>query len=296
MSGIGGALSGLTGLAGSIFDYNRSSNAANQSQGYYDQMASAAQAQTGLSQKQAQLAREQWDRYQSLYGPLEEDMAREYRSDMGLYRPLKQAQVTDAVKDISLYRPLKEAVVNDSLDRMARLRPVEEALTQEALEGVNPDIPGAMGRASANVRSSFAKEREAGHRKAESLGLDPAMTEYMDRLAGLDATAAEASARTLAAEREQDRARDQTQALRSAVLGLGSTPSTYYSGGLRTPSYSLPSDTSDDAMRLYSAAASGLGNAAGRYASLGSQLGSLSDARLRSGYGLLNNALSSFSW
>ena len=216
-------------------------DASDMSQGYYDQMASAAQAQTGISQNQAKLAREQWERYKSLYGPAETDMVREYRNDISLYRPLKQTQVEDAIKDLSLYRPLKEAMVNDSMARLARLRPIEEQLARDAVEGVQPDVAGAMSRASADVHSSFAKQHAADKRRTMGLGLDPAMGAYMDRLGGLDEAAAEASARTLAAERERDRARDQTLALRSSALGLRSLPSISYSGGLGTPTYGLPS-------------------------------------------------------
>jgi hypothetical protein len=293
MSGIGGALSGLTGLAGSIFNYNQAMDAASQSQAYYNQMASATNAQTGISRTQSQLAQEQWDRYKSLYGPAEEATVAEYGRDMALYRPLKEQQVESALKDLQLYQPLKETMVHDAMDRMSRLHPVEEVLTSQALEGIRADVPAAMSRASADVKNSFAQEREASRRQTEGLGLDPAMTAYMDRLGGLEEAAAVASARTRAAEDEEDRAWEQTLALRNTALGLQSTPTTSYSGNLSTPSYGLSNNLSNQALNLYSSAASGLSGAANRYGSLASQMSTKAASGLNQSLGLFNSALGS---
>lgn len=300
MSGIGGVLSGAGNLLGAVLSYQQAQDAAQSSETFYEQAGQAGQAQTMLSQAQLDLAREQWDRYKRLYGPLEEAAAREYQAELDLYRPLKQAQADAARKDLATFGHVKEVAASEALGRLGLYRPLEQSLVAEAMQGVDADVAGARGRAAADVRQSFASARDAARRKAQGLGLDPSRLAHLEALGDLEQAAAEAAARTRAGRLERQRAEETGFARRAALVGsMPKAPAAPYAGGLNTPGARLPGDPAARAMGLLGAASSNLSGAAGTYAGLGAGLASSGMRGIENAFshlGGLAQGLGSMDW
>ncbi|EMG39158.1 hypothetical protein PCS_00044 [Desulfocurvibacter africanus PCS] len=220
MSGTGGVISGIgSGLSAGL-NYQLAQQQAQEASRLSSLQAELSQAGAAAAQSQVDLAWDQWNTYKQTLGPLEAAAARQAVSDMGLLAPLREAQVSEARRDIELYKPLKETSVATAVRSMQRFEPLEAQVVQDALAGVQADPTRAAGRAAVDVRDSFAKAREGEERKLSSMGLDPARMAWMGHSSSMQEAAAEAAARTRAAETEIQRAETATRQGRLDALGL----------------------------------------------------------------------------
>jgi len=220
MIGFGGFLSGLGSGLSAALNYQLARQQAADARQMLSQQTALSGQSAELARRQADLAWDQWDTYKQTLAPLEQEAARQAVRDLGLLAPLREAQVGEALRDVELYRPLKEAAVTSTVRSMERYEPLEDMVVQDALSGERADPLRAAGRAAADVRASFAKARQGEERKLASMGLDPARMAWMGHSSAMEEAAAEAAARTRAAETETDRAETATFERRLAALGL----------------------------------------------------------------------------
>lgn len=208
---------------------------------YINLAGSAVQDQSELAEEQADLAREQWEIYRRDFLPLERERAEEARRDLGLFRPLKEAAVREGLSDLR------------------RTAPLESRLYREALEGIEPDIMGVKGRASADVAQSFEKVREKALSRQREQGSQPARLSYLNRITDIEQASAEAAARTLAGRAERDRADTLSRnILTSTLSGVDGIPNIPASALSPADADRLAIAAANRALTLYGSAGQGL--------------------------------------
>lgn len=262
MSGEGGYLSSFGNGLSAGLNYQLAQQQARDAAQWSARQAELAQENSELAHSQVDLAWDQWNTYKRTLGPVEEAAAAQAMRDMGLLGPLREAQVSEAMRDLGLYRPLKEAAVNTAVGSMRRFEPLESAVVADALEGVRADPSRAAGRAAMDVRASFAKARQGEGRKLASMGLDPARLAWMGRSSTLEEAAAEAAARTRAAESEVLRAETATREGRLAALGLRRQPAMPQPFGLNAAPGGPLGDPAGNTLALLRSGQSGLASIA----------------------------------
>ncbi len=263
MSGTGGLISNIgTGLSTGLH-YQLARQQAREASRLSGLQADLSRAGAEAAQSQVDLAWDQWNTYKQTLGPLEAAAARQAVNDMDLLAPLREAQVSEAMRDIELYRPLKEATVGAAVRSTQRYEPLEEQAVRDALSGVRADPERAAGRAAVDVRASFAKAREGEERKLSSMGLDPARMAWMGHSSSMQEAAAEAAARTRAAETEIQRAETATRQGRLDILGLRKQAAMPGQSSLNAAPASTFGDPAGQAANLMRAGQAGLTGLAG---------------------------------
>lgn len=293
MSGFGSAIGGLGSLAGGIMDYKAATQRQEQTQQLAEQAQTLANQNAEVAQKQLDLAWDQWNDYKQNVQPLGQAMANASLEQLSLDKPLRAAQRAEALSDIDLYRGLKQAQVNTAMDTMSQLAPLRRQVVQDAMAGVTADVPGAQGRAVADVRQSFAKTRDAEERRLRGLGLNLGRLETQELPTRLAEAASEAAQRTRAGEAERNRAEQTTRQLRLSALGLADDlPGLQPQARLGLPQLGGVADTSDSAMNLMRSAQAGLGQASANLSSTARALGSSPLPSMRQAFGSLSGGRS----
>lgn len=271
MSGEGGYFSSFgSGLSAGL-NYQLAQQQARDAARWSAQQAALAREGAGIARRQVDLAWDQWDTYKRTMGPVEEAAARQALRDMESLAPLREAQVSEAMRDLGLYRPLKEVAVGTAVRSMARFEPLEAMVVQDALAGSEADPLRAAGRAAVDVRASFAKARQGEARKQASMGLDPARLAWMGHSSAMEEAAAEAAARTRAAEAEIQRAETATRQGRLDALGLRKPPTMPQPYGLNAAPGGLLGDPAGQALSLLRSGQSGLTGLAGKSLDMASE-------------------------
>lgn len=192
----------------------------------------------GLTNDQAKLAREQWARYKSIYGPVEEAEAAEALADIQLWKPYKQEMVASLSKQLELNDPLMErqAVIQgdmldytgEELERSKAYRPIEDEMIAEAEGGIDP--ARYVERARGDVARGFDNAQAIEQRNLGRLGATPdaGRREASGRQWAINRALGEAGAATNARLSAEDLARN----IRTATLN--------YKKGFAMPQISTP--------------------------------------------------------
>jgi hypothetical protein len=159
-----------------------------------------------LAKEQAQLAREQWERYKQIYGPLEEQQVAAQRAliesslpvqleylaaqraliDPTFNLQLKQMEAQREVLDASLPSLLQD------IDLYNQSRDVERQFYEKSLEGVSPEK--LAGQYTADVNKAFSGARDKLARDMSRYGIAPNSGRYASALSNLARSEALATA------------------------------------------------------------------------------------------------------
>lgn len=204
---IGGwdTISNVAQTAGTVYDiYNGFQNQklANK----YSDMAFAS------AQKQDQYAQEMWDRYKSMYWPLEDLNYQYTMEDLQTLRPAYKNQVAYQAQRL-----------NEQLAQAKDINPIidetEKSLIRKLVEGEDVLADRLMQQATADIGAAYGSQREQDVRAMGLAGINPnsgQMSNYMNRM-GQSQALAEATARTQASRQAEDLAISrQSQALNYA--------------------------------------------------------------------------------
>ena len=142
-----------------------------------------------LAKEQAQLAREQWERYKQIYGPLEEQQVAAQQALIDTTLPLQLEWYGAMGQDIDLYN---------------QYRDLERKFFDESMKGISPDE--LAGRYSADVEKGFGLQRDQLTRNLSRYGINPNSGKFTSAMTDLarDEALAKAGARTKAYRDAQD--------------------------------------------------------------------------------------------
>lgn len=118
----------------------------------------------------------------------------------------------------------QNAITNDQWNLYKQnYLPLEQELIAEVRQGINPDIDGVTGRASADVVQSFDKTRESTNRTLGRYGINPNSGRFASSNRALDIAQASTEAKAVndARTAEINRAEDVSFARRAALVNAG---------------------------------------------------------------------------
>lgn len=207
------------GAAYDIYQGFKSQNLANK----YTDMAFAS------AEKQDKYAQEMWDRYKSMYWPLENLNYQYTMEDLQTLRPSYKNQVEYQAQRL-----------NEQLDQAKYLNPIiddtEKSLIRKLVEGEDVLADRLISQATADIGAAYGSQREQDMRAMGLAGINPnsgQMQNYMNRM-GQSQALAEATARTQASRQAEDLAISrQSQALN-------------YAKGAQLPTYQVTPSVNTD--------------------------------------------------
>ncbi len=226
----GELLTGIGSLAGTAYSIYNAEQANSTASQHYESASEAAKQQIGL-------AKDQWERYKKVFGPLEAE------------------QVKEALRDIELYRPFKNEMLNEMKRNVEMYRPIEDKMVDEAQKTGAEWGQEFADRASADIAQGFDKSREVNLRNLSRMGINPNSGKFASQNSALQKARAlgEAGGRTEAFSKGRDTAWNR----KAGALG--------YRRGLPIPQQSTASGNSalSSAMRGLSSGTNAMGNLAG---------------------------------
>lgn len=204
---IGGwnTVSNVAQTAGAAYDIYQGFQSQNLANKYADMAFASAE-------KQDKYAQEMWDRYKSMYWPLENLNYQYTMEDLQTLRPSYKNQVEYQAQRL-----------NEQLDQAKYLNPIiddtEKSLIRKLVEGEDVLADRLMSQATADIGAAYGSQREQDMRAMGLAGINPnsgQMQNYMNRM-GQSQALAEATARTQASRQAEDLAISrQSQALNYA--------------------------------------------------------------------------------
>ncbi|WP_319764540.1 hypothetical protein [Maridesulfovibrio sp.] len=187
----GSLLSGAADLAGTAYAMYQGSQTNDTAAQYYNAAGDAAKDQVAFS-------REQWARYKSVYGPLEE------------------AQVKEALLDMEANRPLKAAILDETQRNIENYRPIEDQMIAEAGKSGSALGQEYAARSSADINQAFGQQKAINSRNLGRMGVNP----NSGRFANTNKSTNTAQALALAGGKTSAFQRGQTEALNRKANAL----------------------------------------------------------------------------
>lgn len=262
-----------------------------------DAQARTADAQVALSNREQDLAEQQWAEYQRVFAPYSQQMVDEYSSVLPLQGALARLQAQSEINLAPEREAATKAGLDDYLKEMQLASPVVDKFYAEAAKG--PGYEEKMGQAGADVGLSFAGAEGQLSRSLARMGAAPgsgASSAAMTQLA-LGKALGTAGARTKA-RRDADTDYDARlgmgiNALRS-VSGSGALP--FSSSTMGNPNAANTTTAAQLTQGFFGGAASGLSAASSSYGSAGQLYGQANSGGIGSAFGsLLGTGVGAFT-
>lgn len=129
------------------------------------------------------------------------------QTDLALNRTVKDEMVSKQLNDVKRQNQLAQTEYESALKRTDLYDQAEQRLANERLGMLSADIPGEMGKATADVSQAYGTQRDALAREQGRLGISPTsgMAGEQSRLTGLDFAKTNALARQTARDAETTR-------------------------------------------------------------------------------------------
>ncbi len=143
------------------------------------------------------------------------------QADLALNRTVKDQMAQKQLGDIQKQGALSDLEFGSAVNRTMTYDNLEQKVAGERLGMLTADIPGAMGKATADVNQAYGNQREALARDQARLGVKPSsgMASEQSRLTGLDFAKANAFGRQSARDAETTRVENANLARTQANWG-----------------------------------------------------------------------------
>lgn len=211
-----------------------------------------------VSQRQLDLAEEQWQTYMERILPLEEEAQR-----LGV--DAQQLALQRGERDFQLY--------NDFY------APLQESFATDAMDGIQPQYDRVARDAAATVDTQFNREEDMSRRALERRGVRPDSGQYEAVTRGNALSHAAARADQMNTARENERDRVETTNFNRKATALGRTPV----GSMPIQSAGSPAISPAGANSLFNSAANGFRSSQANFSNLANQSSANSAAALTGG-------------